>query len=258
MELKDLFVSHKQVDPVAFSKEKPSLPQHIYLNLDRAKQATSTTSDSDDMSTWRTNDTEDGEITSWRVKENTPTETSTTGAAPIASTPASTATTSSAAVTSSAGSGSGLVVPRWTSIYKGKTQQWVADMRAAYKRAGMSDNAIRNLLAKNSVESNWGASAQGAFNFGNITTGSSWKGKYVQGSDHNAKGQRIGQKFRAYDSLDDYVKDEIQFLTRLYEFDPNDSIDTFVHKLQGGNKWGRSYAEAPTYAQALKQRYKLV
>jgi hypothetical protein len=40
MELKDLFVSHKQVESVTFDKQNPSLPQPIYLNLDRAKKVT--------------------------------------------------------------------------------------------------------------------------------------------------------------------------------------------------------------------------
>lgn len=40
MKLKDLFVSHKQVESVAFDRKKPSLPQPIYLNLDRAKKVT--------------------------------------------------------------------------------------------------------------------------------------------------------------------------------------------------------------------------
>lgn len=58
MQLSDLFVSHKQVDPVVFKTEEPSLPQPIYLNLDRAKKATTTEETeeqpSDDMTTWST------------------------------------------------------------------------------------------------------------------------------------------------------------------------------------------------------------
>lgn len=146
-------------------------------------------------------------------------------------------------------------VPSWVSTYKGKQGQWLTEMWAAYKKAGLSDNAIRNLLAKNSVESNWGESAQGAYNFGNITTGASWKGNYVVGTDYNASGKQIRQKFRTYNSLDEYVADEIQFLTQLYEFNPNDDFETFVNKLQGGNKWGRRYAESPSYTSVLKQRY---
>jgi flagellum-specific peptidoglycan hydrolase FlgJ len=91
-------------------------------------------------------------------------------------------------------------------------------MTNAYKKYGLSDNAIKNLIAKNALESGWGRSVQGDYNFGNITTGNNWKGRFISGKDKDANGQKISQKFRAYDSLDDYVKDEIQFLTKLYDF----------------------------------------
>lgn len=42
MNLSDLFVSHKQVEPVSFNYDTPKLPKDIYLNLDRAQKATST------------------------------------------------------------------------------------------------------------------------------------------------------------------------------------------------------------------------
>lgn len=41
MNLSDLFVSHKQVEPVSFNYDTPKLPKDIYLNLDRAQKATS-------------------------------------------------------------------------------------------------------------------------------------------------------------------------------------------------------------------------
>lgn len=42
MNLSDLFVSHKQVEPVSFIEDTPELPKDIYLNLNRAQKATST------------------------------------------------------------------------------------------------------------------------------------------------------------------------------------------------------------------------
>lgn len=39
MKLSELFVSHKQVDPVSFKVDTPELPKNIYLNLDRAQKA---------------------------------------------------------------------------------------------------------------------------------------------------------------------------------------------------------------------------
>lgn len=62
MQLSDLFVSHKQVDPVKFDRDEPTLPQPIYLNLDRAKKVTTdeyetpeetATEEKEDMSTWK-------------------------------------------------------------------------------------------------------------------------------------------------------------------------------------------------------------
>jgi len=47
------------------------------------------------------------------------------------------------------------------------------------------------LIAQDAQESGWGRSAQGKFNFGNLTTGAKWKGDYVRGNDHDAKGNPI-------------------------------------------------------------------
>lgn len=249
MELSDLFVSYKQVDPVSFHFNKPTLPQPIYLNAERAKQVTSEEpAEAEDMSTWSV---DGSDMPTWKVKgsdisqENSVTET-------LKSQPTS--------PTSSSESSDSRVVSRWTSVYRGKRKQWIEDMTAAYKRAGLSDNAIRNLLIKNAIESGWGNTAQGSYNFGNITPGKYWTGKYVNGRDTDGKGNPIAQKFRAYDSLDEYVADEIQFLTRLYDFNQDDDIATFAHKLQGGNRGRRFYAaKGGPYKDALikwyKQRY---
>lgn len=62
MQLSDLFVSHKQVDPVTFNRDEPTLPQPIYFNLDRARKATTdesetteetTPEEKEDMHTWK-------------------------------------------------------------------------------------------------------------------------------------------------------------------------------------------------------------
>lgn len=87
------------------------------------------------------------------------------------------------------------------------------------------------------------------------TFGSLWKGAYVEGKDHDAKGNPIKQRFRAYDSMDEYAADKIQFLKRLYDFDENDDIDKFISKLSGANKGKRRYAEATNYATSLANVY---
>lgn len=143
----------------------------------------------------------------------------------------------------------------WKSPYTNR-KQWSTELINAYKKAGITnDNAIRMLLAQDALESNWGKSAQGKYNFGNLTTGSSWKGDYVTGNDKNAKGEAIKQKFRSYNSMDEYAADKIQFLKRLYDFDENDDINKFVAKLTGSNKGKRRYAEATNYAKVLTRVY---
>lgn len=143
----------------------------------------------------------------------------------------------------------------WKSPYTNR-RQWTTELINAYKRAGITnDNAIRMLLAQDALESSWGRSAQGKYNFGNLTTGSSWKGDYVTGNDKNAKGEAIKQKFRSYNSMDEYAADKIQFLKRLYDFDENDDINKFVAKLTGSNKGKRRYAEATNYAKVLTGVY---
>lgn len=143
----------------------------------------------------------------------------------------------------------------WKSPYTNR-RQWTTELINAYKKAGITnDNAIRMLLAQDALESSWGKSAQGKYNFGNLTTGSSWKGNYVTGNDKNAKGEAIKQKFRSYNSMDEYAADKIQFLKRLYDFDENDDINKFVAKLTGSNKGKRRYAEATNYAKVLTGVY---
>lgn len=143
----------------------------------------------------------------------------------------------------------------WSSPYKDRSK-WIADLTNAYKRAGITnDNAIRMLVSQDALESAWGRFAQGKFNFGNLTTGAKWKGDYVTGNDHDAAGNPIKQKFRSYNSMDEYAADKVQFLKRLYDFDENDNINKFVAKLTGSNKGKRRYAEARNYADTLKKVY---
>ena len=144
---------------------------------------------------------------------------------------------------------------KWISPYVRSKNKWIQDMTDAYKKAGLSDNAIKNLLAKNALESSWGKSAQGDYNFGNITVGSSWKGDYVNGSDKDANGKPIKQAFRKYSSIDDYVNDEIQFLTKLYNFNQDDTFDQFINKLQGQNSGKRFYAQARDYKDRVREVY---
>lgn len=142
--------------------------------------------------------------------------------------------------------------------YKGRNQ-WAKDLVESYKRAGITNpNALKYLLAQDALESGWGKSAQGKYNYGNLTTGNSWKGNYVQGKDKDATGNPISQKFRSYSSMDEYTRDKIDFLTRLYGFNQNDTLDIFISKLLGNNSGKRRYAEARNYGEVLKNVYNSV
>lgn len=64
MELSDLFVSHKQVDPVSFDVDTPDLPKNIYLNLERAQKAAS--GETENTSNWVVGNS-DGDTYNWKV-----------------------------------------------------------------------------------------------------------------------------------------------------------------------------------------------
>lgn len=64
MRLDELFVSHKQVDPISFEKDIPELPKNIYFNLDRAQKAVS--GDTSDTSSWKVGGNESSTY-DWKV-----------------------------------------------------------------------------------------------------------------------------------------------------------------------------------------------
>ena len=138
--------------------------------------------------------------------------------------------------------------------YTPEQKEWARMMIEGYRRHGLSDNAIKNLLAKNAHESNWGRATHGKYNYGNITQGS-WKGKVIEGADVDKYGNPIKQKYRDYSSLDEAISDEIDFLTRLYDFDQNDDISTFTNKLSGKNTGNRYYAEDPLWKYRVENIY---
>lgn len=228
MELRDLFATHKQVDPISFNQNFPISQKPLYFNFDRAQRAVSgnTENTSEDISE-TTSDT----TLNWKVKRSSELE------------------------DEEEINPESKIINNWINPYKDQKDLWVKDITNAYKKAGLNDNAIKNLIAKNALESGWGKTTQGAFNFGNITTGNYWSENYVQGNDKDANGNLIKQNFRSYNTLDDFVKDEIDFLTRLYDFNQDDNFDIFINKLQGKNSGKRRYAEDKNYASKAKSIY---
>lgn len=143
-------------------------------------------------------------------------------------------------------------VARRTEPYEGK-EKWKTKLRQAYRNVGVTnENMLDILVSQDGLESSWGRSPSGKYNYGNITTGSSWTGDYVVSRDHDEKGNPIKQKFRSYASMDQYAKDKWRLLRRLYKIDENDDIDTFSTKLLSGRL---KYALDPQYAAKLKSVY---
>lgn len=71
MTLDELFVSHKQVEPVSFSYQEPEVYKGPYLNFDRASRVASGETSTEDMSTWKTGNNEN--ITyNWKVNYGKP------------------------------------------------------------------------------------------------------------------------------------------------------------------------------------------
>lgn len=224
MKLEDLFVSYEGVDPVEFKKEEINTFHAPYLNIDRARKvvAAEDSVDNPDNSHWIVG-TSSGD---WKVEDSN--------------------TEKPKQEQSS----------KWVNPYANTDRsEWIQAMTDAYRSLGLNNNAIKNLIAKNALESGWGKYAQGDFNYGNITHNKYWKGKTVKGKDNDADGKQIDQVYRAYSTLADFVKDEKQFLEDNYDFNPNDDFDTFMNKLQGGNRSGRRYATATDYIDRVRRVY---
>lgn len=230
MELKDLFVSYKQVEPIKseLSILEDELP--VYLNASRAKKIVNGDV-TEDMSDWKVGGNSEQDL-NWVVRYGK--------VSPV---------DQEEDKKQKNQNDDKNIINKWINIYKGKKEEWARDLIKAYKSIGLSDNAIVNLLSKNALETGWGQSAQGNFNFGNITAGSTWNGDIVIGNDTDADGNPITQRWRAYRDLKHFVQDEVDFLKRLYEFDPNDDLEAFLGKLQDGK---RKYAEARDYKDKVR------
>lgn len=121
-----------------------------------------------------------------------------------------------------------------------------------------SDDAKYALLAQMGLESGWGKRSEGSkyFNYGNITTGSSWKGDYFKGGDTNAAGEKITQKFRKYKNAEGFFNDYINLIKNLYPEAHEQLIseDFDIDKFSYGLRHGRAgmYAESPDYEDSLR------
>jgi hypothetical protein len=67
MTLNELFVSHKQVDPVKFTIPMFASEQPIYINTDRARKIANGEIE-EDTHTWKVGGEDNEEVFSWRVR----------------------------------------------------------------------------------------------------------------------------------------------------------------------------------------------
>lgn len=122
----------------------------------------------------------------------------------------------------------------------------------ALEKRGLDKSYAKWLASQDALESGWGKS-QGAkrHNYGNLTTGV-WNGESFVGDDHDAKGRKIKQTFRAYSSADEYVEDKLDFLQKLKRYkdvfagDPSQVIDRM---------FDAGYAVDPEYVNKIKRLY---
>ena len=132
---------------------------------------------------------------------------------------------------------------------------WTDMMRQAYRDAGVTNEDMVNILvAQDALESGWGKSTVGDYNYGNITTGSQWKGAYKA---YYNKEYGKEYKFRSYDTPSDYAKDKLSLLRRLYQVDTgSDDVDTFLKRIGGYNRGGYRYIEDNKNLNVIKDIYK--
>lgn len=142
---------------------------------------------------------------------------------------------------------------RSTRYKSSERNKFISDMTEAYKKAltsrGINPEYARYLAIQDALESNFGKSYAGNWNFGNITVGKN-KASYTEGKDHDENGKEITHKFRNYSSLDDFINNKIDLLSgkRYHAFEGD--ISQFYDRVKAGG-----YAVSPTYVQKLQRLY---
>ena len=135
-------------------------------------------------------------------------------------------------------------------------EKFVTTLLPVYERElmnrGINPDYAKFLVAQDGLESGWNLKEYKGYNIGNITAGRSWKGKVETRGDHNAKGEKIYQKFRVYDNLSDYVSDKVTLLSnsKYNAFAASPDINLFADSLVRGG-----YAADPNYKSKILRVY---
>lgn len=109
---------------------------------------------------------------------------------------------------------------------------------------GLDPSFARALVAQDGLETNWGKSTIGNYNYGNIT-GSSGNSKKV--SEYiNGTWTKQSQTFVNYDNVTDYINAKIDLLSKPRYDVFSHPVSEFAQRVKAGG-----YATAPNYAEAL-------
>lgn len=141
--------------------------------------------------------------------------------------------------------------PSTSKIYNNRSE-FVLDLSKAYtqelKRRGIDTAYVKYLVAQDALESAWGTKYAGNYNFGNITVPKNSNASYTEGSDHDGNGNPITQRFRNYDSMDEWVRAKVDLLSnsRYKAFTGDNSAKAFYTRIKQGG-----YATDPNYVNKL-------
>lgn len=133
-----------------------------------------------------------------------------------------------------------------------KPQEFFNQVYRDAREVGCNHIQASCCAAQSAIESGWGKSVKGNAYFG-VKAGRSWKGKTIDFVTHEViKGKRVKiiDKFRAYDSLQDSVRDYVKMMTHKFNKAwKSTSIDVFADNLNNG-RYG-AYATDPSYSEKV-------
>ena len=146
------------------------------------------------------------------------------------------------------------IVPQQSKRYTDKNE-FVSDLYAAYSSAlkarGLDPSYAYMLVAQDALESAYGSKYSGNYNYGNITAIGNQS--YTPGKDKDGLGNTISQKFRNYNSLDEWVNAKIDLLNgKRYNAFTGDPSQFYDRVKAGG------YAQDPNYVKKLTDTYKVI
>lgn len=136
-------------------------------------------------------------------------------------------------------------------------KEFVDKMRTVYKnvleKKGIDTKYADVLTAQSALESSWGKSQSGKFNFSGIKADKDdiQKGLYTECRtteyENGVKKEGVLAKFRDFNSLEDFAEYKVNFVNRdRYKAFDGDSINDYINRVVNGG-----YATAPNYGEIL-------